>query len=343
MNLRYASARLCLLLSLLAGACQPAAGLPGTAAPFRPVHICYGAVAGSQIALWYAYEKGIFQKYGLEPEMTHISGTPNSAGAMLGGEVDLCINSGGQVINAVAAGEDLVLIETLYDRMLFELVVSPDIKAPADLVGESIAISLPGGLKDVAARLALEHLGLEPDTQVSLVTFRDNDEALMASGIENGSLAGAMLAPPLLARNKDAGMYVLLDVSTLDFAYERLGMVTTRRFISEHRDVVLAVVKASLDSIHAMQNDPDGAQAVLAKYLSLDPVADADDLASLYDIFVVRYLRKLPYPSEAGMQSVLQSVVVNNPSAASVTVEQAIDASLVREVEDSGFLDSLQP
>ena len=335
MKMRLSVVRVCLLLALVAAAaCAPAAP---TVATRQPVRLCYAAISGANIVAWYAFEKGLFQKYGLEPELSFISGAAPVATALVSHQVDFCTSAGSNIVNSVAAGQDMVMIEGFYDRMLFNLVVGPSVQKPEDLIGKAIAIGAAQSVKETAARVALKHLGLDADTQITFTPFRANDEPAMAAAVESGSAAGAILAPPLLGAYRAAGLRVLLDISTVDSFYLRLGLGTTRSFIKDHRDIALAMVKVTLDSIASMKQDPAGTQAVLAKYLKLDPTADKEALAEAYDIFVVRYLASEPKISEAGLQAVMDEATLTNPAAASVKIEQLMDPSLLQEVEDSGF------
>ncbi|MEP7358103.1 MAG: ABC transporter substrate-binding protein [Anaerolineales bacterium] len=334
--------RLAALLLCLA-ACAPAgsAATPAAPAPRQPVRLCTTSTSPLQMVTWYANDKGLFQKYGLEPEVTAISGAPNIAAALLNHQVDFCQSAGTGVVNAVAGGADMVLVEGFYNKLLYALVVGPNIHTAQDLVGQTIAVGTPQGLSDNAARVALAHLGLQPDTQVTLRSFKDNDPALLAAAMLNGSIAGAMLVPPLSNQFKADGLHVLLDLSTLDVYYQRVGLGTTRSFIKDHRDIALAVVKANLEAIALIKQDPAGAQAVLADHLHLDPVAEANTLADMYDLFGTRYLLSLPYPSPAAVQAVIDEAAATNPDAARVTFADVVDDSLLREVADSGFLDTL--
>ncbi len=332
--------RAALLAVLLAVACGPAAPAP-TAGPLQPVRINIAARSGAHIAVWYAYEKGLFQKYGLDPQLLEVAGgSTSNLAAMLRGELDFTTGSANAVLDAVLAGEERVLIGVFYNKPVFEFVVGPDIQTPADIVGKSIAVGQLGGFKDKMALLALEQLGLDP-AQVNLVPFRDNDEPLMVAAIEGGSVSAAVLAAPLLRPYREAGLHVMVDLSETDASYIRLGFGTIRSYVAEHRDITLGVLKALLEANALMKNDPQGAQAVLAQYTGLDPVADAEDLAAMYDAHVTRNLQADLYPSEAALQFSIDLEVPSNPAAADLTAADYVDFSLLDEIIASGFMDTL--
>jgi hypothetical protein len=45
-----------------------------------------------------------------------------------------------------------------------------------------------------------------------------------------------------------------------------------------------------------------------------------------------------PYPSREGMLKVIQEVSAQNPKAKDLNLDQLIDMSVVKELEDSGFI-----
>src|SRR5438045_3140533 len=107
MKIRSGMVIVWLTLCLAAGACSP--GGPASTQPAaarQPVRICTTGTSASQLVAWYAYDKGLFQKYGLEPTLTPISGAPNIAAALLTHQVDFCQSAGAGLVNAVAGGGD---------------------------------------------------------------------------------------------------------------------------------------------------------------------------------------------------------------------------------------------
>jgi NitT/TauT family transport system substrate-binding protein len=332
--------RTALLLGVLAVACGPATPV-ATTGPLQPVRINMSARSGAHAALWYAYEKGLFQKYGLEPQLLEIEGGSTEAlAAMLRGELDFSTGSANGILSAVLAGEERVLVGTFYNKPVFQFVVGPDIQKPEDLIGKSIAVGNLGAFKDKMALLALDHLGLDP-AQVNFVPLRENDEPLMVASIEGGTTSAAVLAAPLLRPYREAGLHVMVDLSELDSSYIRLGFGTLRSFIAEHRDIAIGTLKALLEAAALMPADPEGTKAILAQYTGLDPVADAEDLDAMYDAHVTRNLQTDLYPSEAALQFSVDLEVPNNPEAANLVSTDYVDFSLLDEIRASGFMDTL--
>jgi NitT/TauT family transport system substrate-binding protein len=330
-----------LAVMTLLSACTPAktALPPSASAALVDVNLCYSTNGGTQSTAWYAYENGLFRKYGLNVNLSSISSGTTAVTALLAGDVDFCQVGTSAVINAVVAKQDAVLIAGLYHYYPGQLWVTPDIKTVADLKGKALGINQAGAATDAATRLLLKKVGLQPDKDVAILSVGDENARLAA--MQAGQISGALLSPPspLLAQQK--GFVDLYDLSAMGIPYEYLGFATTRAYISAHRSVVENFMKAILEAIARMKKDPDGTKAVMAKYMLLDPVKDAAELEDAYQELVFNHLDAVPYPSLEGIQTLLDVLKDTNPAAAQVTPDQIVDMTIIKDLEDSGFIASL--
>lgn len=326
---------------------DPSVGEPGeTVQPAQesieltPLTLCASGTSGAHVVGWYALDQGLFENYGLDVSLIDIGGGSKAAAALIAGEVDVCQMAGSGVFNAVIAGEDLALIANLYNAYLYTLVVSPDIHTGEDLIGKAIAISSPGSATELAVRKALQSLGLDVDKDVTLLAAGEDGDRLQA--MESGQVAGTVISPPmtLLARNK--GYHELVNLSEQHWPYIRLGYATTRDMISEDRETMVAFMKAILESIYRLKNDPAGAKASLAKYMLLDVEGDAAILEEAYQELIKKYLLEVPIVSEESIDAILQEIALENPDAATLQPDSFIDRSLLQELIDAGFLEQLK-
>ena len=88
---------------------------------------------------------------------------------MIAGEIEFLAIAGSTTASAAIGGADVLSMALINDRLLTSLVVGPAIQKPEDLKGKSIGISRFGTSIDTAARIAIQHYGLEPIKDVSLV------------------------------------------------------------------------------------------------------------------------------------------------------------------------------
>jgi ABC-type nitrate/sulfonate/bicarbonate transport system substrate-binding protein len=93
-------------LTLLIGLLAPGPS-PGAESPSKAV-FAYGAINAYMTSTWVAREQGFFRKHNVEIEPVFIIAT-RAAQAMLAGEVQIGFIGPTHVINAVAAGGDMVM------------------------------------------------------------------------------------------------------------------------------------------------------------------------------------------------------------------------------------------
>jgi NitT/TauT family transport system substrate-binding protein len=118
--------------------------------------VCYSAISATQSIVPYAYESGIFKKYGLDVSLQFINSGSNSVLAILAGDVAACQVAGTAVVNAQAAGQDVVIIAGIFNNFPATIFVRPEIKTAADLKGKALGITDFGGSIESITRIALK-------------------------------------------------------------------------------------------------------------------------------------------------------------------------------------------
>ncbi len=303
------------------------------------VDVCYSSPSGTQSVAPYAFEKGLFEKHGLEVNLTYINSGSKAATALVAGDVDFCQIAGAAVVNAAVAGEDVAIIGGLFNTYVYSLMVVPDIELVEDLRGEALAISRAGSASDAAIRAALKGLGLTPDEDVAIMAVGGQGERLAA--METGSVVGTVVSVPQTVEAKEQGYRELLDMSKLGTPYQHTAIATTHSYIEANRETTLNFMKAIAEAIALMKQDRDGAIEVMGQYLLLDVEEDAPSLNEAYDVLIQNYLPQVPSPTVEGVQTLLDGLVAENPAAAETDPAVAVDLSIVEELESGGFIDGL--
>ena len=129
--------------------------------------------------LWIARDKGIFREEGIEVEITYIQGNIRGVQSLLAGEVQAGIAGSAGPIGARAAGEDAVIVAVPMNRLDYTFVARQPVKSPGDLAGKKIGIGAVGGSDEVATRIALRQLGVDP-AQVTMLVIGGSAERLAA-------------------------------------------------------------------------------------------------------------------------------------------------------------------
>ncbi|HYY87917.1 MAG TPA: hypothetical protein VFA49_03910, partial [Chloroflexota bacterium] len=92
---------------------------------------------------------------------------------------------------------------------------------------------------------------------------------------------------------------------------------------------------ALIESAHRFKTDPEFGKATISKYTKVD---DPDILQTTWDPFANEYLRDRPYPTDAGMQTVLDELAGTVEKARTAQPRQFYDDSILKTLDESGFL-----
>ena len=200
----------------------PAPAAPAAAAvtgPVTKISISYPE-GGAHLPLFYARDKGIFAKNGLDVTLQGLGGGPVATAALQSGEIQIADITGSEVVSADAAGADIIILATLMPVYPYVFEVSQAISSKDDLKGKTIAVRSFGDATDIATRVLLKKEGLDPDKDVTILAVQQ-EGARMAS-----LMAGQMCCT--VAQVQDRVMleknnfHMLFDMMTLGIP-ERAG------------------------------------------------------------------------------------------------------------------------
>lgn len=301
----------------------------------------YAAVSQSYSAIWVAREAGMFERNGLDVELVFVGSGATNIQALINNDVQIAVTGSAAIVSAAAGGVDLVMVGSMYDGMLFDLIADKSIKAASDLRGRKIGISRFGGSSHYAVVAMVKKMGLDPARDVIIV--QAGTDRMRAGAIVNGAIHATVVTPPIDRKYKDLGIHKLLSIKDLGIPYVNDAIVVTRGYYRENRGTVRNFLRALVESFAFFKNSSnrDTVVKVMAKYLALDAGRDREVLSEMYDLFAREYYRNLPLVSAAGLKAVIDGVAERDPKARLVAAEKLIDNSILREMEKSGFVDSL--
>ena len=302
----------------------------------RKVRMAFTSLSGSMIPPWVAREAGIFYKHGLEVEVIATPSGVEGMSALIAGEVQFLQIAGGTTVSAALGGGDVMILGTTIDTFVQNLMVRPEIEKAEQLKGKSLGISRFGTSIDTGARVALRHFGLVPEKDVAIVQVGSVESTVLA--MQGNRVQAGILSYPSIARARKLGHRVLLDVGSLGIPYASTGMTTRGRLIREDPDLIRRYMAAQVEAIARAKKDKSYAMAVMGKYLR---ITDSEMLSEAYDIYVQKHLAKVPLPTIDSLRTVLDELAVRNPKAKEVDPRKFFDDSFVRQMQTSGFIDSL--
>jgi ABC-type nitrate/sulfonate/bicarbonate transport system substrate-binding protein len=239
-------------------------------------------------------------------------------------------------MTSTLSGSDLVILgSTKKDPAQAFLVASKEITGAAQLRGKKLGVSRLGASSDFLLRYLLKKTGLSPEKDVTIVQVGSSPVRMAA--LANGSIDGTALTFEEMLVAKKLGFNILLDITTLGIEGLNSDMVTTRKFIRDSRDTVQRFVKAMVKGASFYAKNKKFSMEVIAKYTKS---RDMEKIENGYDYNARVYLKK-PYPAMGGIQLALEEIGEKNPAAKTAKPEQFIDISFVKELDESGYIDSL--
>jgi ABC-type nitrate/sulfonate/bicarbonate transport system substrate-binding protein len=161
-------------------------------------------------------------------------------------------------------------------------------------------------------------------------------EELLA--LQNKAVDAVILSEPFATAAMRTGANLVADLSLLNVPYTMHGFGTRKSYIRNNRDVVVRFMKAYLEGIYVFKTNKEVALNVLKKYTRMD---DLSLVQTSYDEMSQRLIRRVPYPDPEGIQTIIDQLAKTRPQMKNLNPADFIDPSILKEIEDSGFIKKL--
>jgi len=310
-------------------AASPAA--PPSAPAKVPIKFGWTMLTANQLIVPLALEAGYFDKHGINLALSYTQSSTTAVPALLAGEFDAATMGGSACVGAEAGGADLVMVTGHVNQAMLRVMAMPDIKGIDDLRGKTVAVTSVGTTDYWGWRAIIGKYGWKDD---DLKFLAAKDVAGQVSVLQRGDAQAIAVGPPNDVLAERVGAHRILDTATMGIPSQQNGITLSRKLLASKRPAIVNVVKAAIEGIHRWKTDPAFSKSVIAKYLK---ESDQRFIDVGYEAYVDVY-PKVPYPSREGLTEIVKQVTIDNPKAQGLTYEQLTDTSLVKELEDSGFI-----
>ena len=304
-----------------------------------------GDVSANKFPFILAYDQGLYKKNGINVTPKFSPGsvrTISKSGIEVAPEniydpdgddpYTIAISGSGPTIVGISTragrGPGPLILGSTHTRSRWRIMTGPDITAPEQLKGKRLGYSGFGAVSHNQWLQLIEHMGWEQD-----------DVALMSGGLGLDSLMkgdiDALMAPELhgiMAVMKDVN--VLIDLGDYNFPTAGSALVVDREWYKNNFDATRAFVKAGVEAIALMKTNRAKAEQTMTKWYGMkDPEAR--------DLFYTELLKmdEKPYPPYEGVKMIMR--LYDGVEMRKYTPEFFYDDSIVRELDESGFIDSL--
>jgi len=302
-------------------------------APLKRITAGTSTLGGSTAIIYVTQKAGLFERYGLDAQIVYFGSGAIAASGLLSGEAKITLMSASSTLAAAIGGADVVQIGGLVHKLAFGLMVASPINNFQDLKGHSVGIAGFGGASDFAANYIIRKEGLVPGKDVLILSVGGQPERL--SALSAGKVKAVLVEPPFTGTAEKLGFRKLVNFPSLDLEFQTMGLVTTRAFMKSERKTYLDFLKAITEGIHFFKSRKKESTAILASILKTQ---DRDALEEMYLLYARYLMPDVPYSSIKGMQNALDLLALRNPKAKGKDATDVVDDSLVREMEEGGFI-----
>lgn len=307
------------------------------ATPIARVVVGYPSPTPRVAPLWVAQDLDFFGKYGLAAQIVLVRNNQMLTAGLAAGDIDIGYTGGTTVLGAAAAGAELKMVAGFVSRGRGFLMVRPDIRKPADLSGKRFGVQSIGGTLWMYAMLTLEQLGLEAARdRIQFVIV--GDQTVMVRALEANVVDAAVLTTRTFSLAlKQKGFNTLAEVLP---AMAATGIVARKSLLEKNPATIENIMKALIEAEYyllAASGKPQTIKTIMSR-LKLSDVSLAEE--GYADI--VKEFEPKPYPSLEGMKNMQRLLAMQNPKLADINAANLIDSSLLRKLEDSGFLAQLR-
>jgi NitT/TauT family transport system substrate-binding protein len=317
-----------LVFGVISLVCLPALD----AQKLKPIRVSL-SLGSAQLPLWAAHEAGLFAKQGLNAELIGLQSAARQVQLILAGDTLAASLSGTTPVRARIEGADIKIIMGLLNSFTLSVVTVPEIKNAADLKGKFIGVGSLGGSPTLLTQRLLKKWGLESD--VKFLATGGYIESVAA--LEKRRVHAAVLDPPrAYIGRKKFGFNELANLGQ-EFKYATTVIVARESQLRKERESFSQFAKAVIQGIHRVKTDREFAIKILGKMLRS---SDREILDETYRVFAALYER-VPYPAPEGIQPILDEISLEYPKAKNYKPDDFIDTSIVRQLEESGFVESV--
>ena len=326
-----------LLLSLLVFATKP-----DLLAATGEVIITHASMSTSAIPLWVAQRQNFFGKYGVKTKVVWVRGNPAQIATLASGDTQIAYGGATTALAAAVGGKELQMVASLSSRENLDLVARPGINSAKDLRGKRFGIQSIGGGVWKTATVWLEHFGMdEKRDNIQMIVI--GDVTILSQALETG-LIDATVVPGFLSRRlAQKGFAVLGRCEETRLPSVGMTVLVEKPYLQQNMDTLQDVLKALVEGmvfITGPKNKPAVLETITKQFRLTDSAAAEGAYQDVFTLVRLEEYRK-PYVSMDGLRILQRLMKSQNPRIGDIKVENLVDSSVLKKIDDSGFFERL--
>jgi len=303
---------------------------PLSAQTVEKMRLGYSGTGLSNYALEMGKRLGIFRRNGIDLEVVYVNSGSLLNQALIAGTFDVSLSQGSEAMLAKLHGADMHIVAVIANHFNHVYLAAPAITSFKQLKGKKVAVSRFGSGSHFQTNLALKDGGLDPEKDVTVLQIGNSGARITA--ILSGEVDGTIMAADFVPKAKREGLNVLADLADTKIEYPFLSLHMMGSYIDRNLRLAKALIRGMSESIRALQTDTANAKVAIRAALKTDDTETVDYALSRS----VRILDVRPYPTQAGIQTVLDEIG-KEAKGKTFKFEDFVDMRALRELEKEGF------
>jgi NitT/TauT family transport system substrate-binding protein len=317
-----------------ASAAAPSAATGELPAPEQTtVAIGLSVTEMSQYAGKLADQLGIYEKNGLNVEVSVFEGDARVAAALQAGQVQVGFSGTSSAISSQLTDVPYDIVGVLAVILTDNLTCQAGIDTAEEVKGKTIAISTFGGTSNAAALLALKSLGLGPTD--AAITQVGGQSARLAA-LQGGSVDCAIIDSNVEADMIAQGFGIAARLKEAAIPFGRSGVSITEEYLAANPNTALVVVASVLEAQNTIFSDPASVIPLYMEHTGLDEAAATQQVND----FVKIGNRSLMWPDEA-LRNPQKAIAQINPDIIDVNVEDVGNRTFLETLVANGFYEKI--
>jgi ABC-type nitrate/sulfonate/bicarbonate transport system substrate-binding protein len=306
------------------------------------VIITHASMSTSAIPLWVAQRQNFFGKYGIKSKVVWVRGNPAQIATLASGDTQIAYGGATTALAAAVGGKELQMVASLSSRENLDLVARPGINSAKDLRGKRFGIQSIGGGVWKTATVWLEHFGMdEKRDNIQMIVI--GDVTILSQALETGRIDATVVPGFLSRRLAEKGFVVLGRCEETRLASVGMTVLVEKPYLQQNMDTLQDVLKALVEGmvfITGLTNKPAVLETITKQFKLSDPAAAEGAYQDVFTLVRLEEYRK-PYVSMDGLKILQRLMKSQNPRIGDIKVENLVDSSVLKKIDDSGFFERL--
>jgi ABC-type nitrate/sulfonate/bicarbonate transport system substrate-binding protein len=305
-----------------------------------PLLIAYGGHNETMTPLWVGIEKGWFRKHGVDPRALQTRSGPIMMATLASGGASLVWAAPGSAMSSSVGGMKLTCFAAGNNTMRRELIVRKGIESIEELRGKTFGVQSIGGGFWLSTMVALDALGIDPE-KYKLNTRVIGDTGTVTQALISGNVDAAVVPYSFADIAKRAGARTLADLGAAKLVYQGTVFCARKDSSAISDELMSDLTKGLVESLVYIL-DPThkrDVMEILKKNLRLGKDEDAE---SSYNVARAQMPNLDIAPNIEAWKTYRRIIARVNPKVQEADLEQIITTSVVKHLEESGFLPEMR-